>query len=61
MESPVDWSNVDLIISDLAGLFNTQLDIETVKEANSKFNTEREVFQHEEESLRGLAAGRIQR
>ena len=61
MESSVDWSNVDLIISDLVGLFNTQLDIETVQEANSKFNTEREAFQHEEESLRGLAAGRIQR
>ena len=61
MESSVDWSNVDLIISDLVGLFNTQLDIEAVEEANSKFNTEREAFQHEEESLRGLAAGRIQR
>ena len=60
MESSVDWSNVDLIISDLSGLLNTQLDIETVQEANSKFNIEREAFHHEEESLRGLAAGRIQ-
>lgn len=59
MASSIDWSSVDLLVSQLTEVLSTQTDAESVQEAVSKLNTEREAFHHKEESLCSLAKGML--
>lgn len=57
MEPPVDWAAVDLLVSQLMDVYDPHEDTETIQEAFSTLNAERDVFRHSEETLRGLAKG----
>ena len=57
MESSVDWSSVDMLVSQLTEVLSPQEDAETVQEAITILNNERDAFHHAEESLCGLAKG----
>ncbi|KAK8800158.1 hypothetical protein WA171_004793 [Blastocystis sp. BT1] len=55
MESSIDWTSVDMLVSQLTEVLSPQEDAETVQEAVSILNNERDAFHHAEESLCGLA------
>lgn len=57
MESSVDWTSVDMLVSQITDVLSPQDDAETVQEAMGLLNTERESFRHAEESLRDLEKG----
>lgn len=57
MDSAVDWTPVDLLISQLMEVYDPHEDAETIQESLSTLNSERDVFRHAEETLRGLAKG----
>lgn len=57
MESSVDWTSVDMLVSQITDVLSPQDDAETVQEAMSLLNNERESFRHAEESLRDLEKG----
>ena len=57
MESSVDWTSVDMLVSQLTEVLSPQEDAETIQEAVSLLNNERDAFHHAEESLCGLAKG----
>lgn len=57
MENPVDWTSVDLLVSQLTEMLDPQEDAEYVQEGLSTLKSNRELFHHAEETLRGLAKG----
>ncbi len=57
MESSVDWTSVDMLVSQITDVLSPQDDAETVQEAMSLLNNELESFRHAEESLRDLEKG----
>ena len=59
MDSAVDWTPVDLLISQLMEVYDPHEDAETIQESLSTLNSEIDVFRHAEETLRGLAKGLI--
>ena len=59
MESAVDWTPVDLLVSQLMDVYEPHEDVETIQETFSKLNEKREEFRSEEESLRNILKGKL--
>lgn len=57
METSVDWPCVDLLVSDLNGVFDPHADGETIQEALGVLETKREEMKNREESKREMIKG----
>ena len=57
MKAAVDWTPVDLLISQLMEVMNPHNDAENIQEVVTTLNNERSVFSHSEDTLRTLVKG----
>lgn len=53
----MDWPCVDLLVSDLNGVFDSHADGETIQEALGVLETKREEMKNREESKREMIKG----